>query len=766
MWQAIKQRFQAFLDSPNTGARRPVLNANLESNVPGLFVVGDLAGAPVLKLAMQHGQQVAQYIAGRGDARSTVNDAYDVAVIGAGAAGLTAALSLQQHGLRVLVLEKGRIASTIEDFPEGKWIYDEPDSLPATGDLWLQASTREDLLARWRETVKERRLAVREGEGLASLTRREDGHFELRTKRAEQEGAQYVARRVVLAIGQRGNPRWLKAPGEDSDRVHHRLYSPKTYRDEDIVVVGGGNSAAEAALSLAENNHVALVHRGDSLSRLFKANRQKVDAAVSSGQLLVHLNTQVEAFHPQEGEVALRRADAQQADRIPCDRAFVLIGAEFPSAFLKQLGLRLENEWSGSFVAAVAFVLAVLGGLWLFGGQTGVGILDGWVLPGALLAAGGIGALFWQGFRGSRFAWLGIAFLVSYTIYGAKLGAGYEFWPYRGWGYDALSIFNRPWAFWYTVLYTAVMTVFGVQAMKRWGFDRKDKFQIWRYSSLLGFQWVFFFLIPEFLFQMAVRYQWVGQQLATDPNFAENAWRSYGIVYAWPLFFYTFFSNPHQIWMVWGAVLAFGFIPLLVLFHGKRYCSWICGCGGLAETLGDRWRHLAPKGEGALRWERMHYWVLGVAVVVTLLMVGRDALYFFRQPAQLGVEWYRLIADVWLVGVVPVALYPFFGGKMWCRYWCPLASMMQVFSRFFTRSKLSHFAIYSNEKCIACGECTRYCQVGIDVMRFAMKQEELNNANSSCIGCGICVTVCPMDVLSFQPGQNPSLVQISNVKAA
>ena len=142
-------------------------------------------------------------------------------------------------------------------------------------------------------------------------------------------------------------------------------------------------------------------------------------------------------------------------------------------------------------------------------------------------------------------------------------------------------------SFWYTVMYTGLMTVFGIQALKRWGLDRKDRFQVWRFVSLLGFQWVFFFVIPEFLFQWAIKYQWLAD-LSRDPVFAEQTWRSYGIVYAWPLFFYTFFYNPHHIWVVWGVLLTFVVIPIFVLFNGKRYCSWICGCGGLAETFGDR----------------------------------------------------------------------------------------------------------------------------------------------------------------------------------
>jgi polyferredoxin len=282
--------------------------------------------------------------------------------------------------------------------------------------------------------------------------------------------------------------------------------------------------------------------------------------------------------------------------------------------------------------------------------------------------------------------------------------------------------------------------------------------------SLLGFQWVFFFLVPEFLFHWAVEYQWLGE-LARDPAFAGQAWRSYGLVYAWPLFFYTFFGSPHQVWVVWGAILSFLIIPLLVLFHGKRYCSWICGCGGLAETLGDRWRHLAPKGRDSIRWEWMNGLVLAIAVAVTVMVLAKDVLELFRSRAQAALDWYKLIVDVWLVGVVPVALYPFFGGKIWCRYWCPLAKMMQMMSGLYARLGIGRFAIHANDKCIACGECSRNCQVGIDVMSFALRQEKLDNSNSSCIGCGICVTVCPMDTLSFLPVETVKLVQIQGVPA-
>ncbi len=645
------RQLAAIFESPNV--RRPVVDEHFESTVRGLFVVGDLAGAPVVKLAMEQGHKVAESIAALPDARATEADVFDVVVIGAGAAGLNAALTLHERGLRVLVIEKAKIANTIEDFPEGKWIYAEPDSRPAVGALWLQGASKEDLLARWHGAVRENRLDVRTGEAVSAVTPR-GGHFDIKAG-----ASTFRARRVILATGQRGNPRRLGVAGEDRPNIYHRLYSPSHYKGQQVVVVGGGNSAVEAALALADAGaHVTLIHRGAAFERVFKESRRKLEG------LTVLRSSRVTEFG--DGVCTVEGA------RIPYQQAFVLIGADPPAAFLRSLGLRLENDWTAK-----------------------------------------------------RFVLLAAMFLIAYAIFGMKAGAGFS----------------------YTVTYTLVMTVFGIRAMKRWGFDRGDKLQIRRYTSLLGFQWIFFFLIPEFLFQYAVRYEWLGS-LAKDPAFANAAWRSYGIIYAWPLFFYTFFDSPHQIWIVWGALLSFGIIPLLTLYHGKRYCSWICGCGGLAETLGDRWRHLAPKGNSAIRWEWMSLPVLIAAAVITLFEL-REAR-----------SWYSRIVDVWLVGIIPLTLYPFLGGKVWCRYWCPLAKMMQYFSAAFTRFKASRFAIRSNDKCIACGECTRYCQVGIDVMNHALTQRVLDNSNSSCIGCGICVTVCPMGVLSFADRAPSNLVQI------
>jgi thioredoxin reductase/NAD-dependent dihydropyrimidine dehydrogenase PreA subunit len=698
---------------------------------------------------MEQGFNVIEHIASLPDARGGNPDVYDVLVVGAGASGLNAALEAKQRGLSCLVLEKEEVANTIENFPEGKWVYAEPDKVPPKGKLWLDGATKEDLVSRWHQIVHDNKLDVRTETPLTGLTRYGDG-FE-----AAAGDQTFKAKRVILAIGQRGNPRKLGVTGEQREEVYHRLYSPRHYKNEDILVVGGGNSAVEAAVVLSEANRVVLSYRRAEFSRIFKDNERKLNDAVAAGRIRLLLRSEVQEF--QDGRVILNVGRDGKVERqtLPYQHAFVLIGAELPVKFLKSLGVELENEWKGSLLRSAALVLATLFGTWL---------VQGWAaesLPSqasnlalvALLAGAGILTAIAMA-RRDRYAWLGLSFLVWYTIYGAKVGSGSEFWPFKGWAYDALSFLDRPWSFWYTVLYTALLTIFGFQAMKRWGFDRKDKFQIWRFVSLIGFQWIFFFVIPEFLFQWAVKYQWLGE-LSQNPQFADQAWRSYGIILAWPLFFYTFFYDPHWIWIAWGVFLTFGLIPFFVLFHGKRYCSWVCGCGGLAETFGDRWRHLAPKGKSSIQWERMNLWILVLAVVVTAGMLLKDTYGFLAAPTRTGMDFYRIIVDIWLVGILPVTLYPFLGGKVWCRYWCPLAKMMGLTSSWFGK-----FKIRSNDKCISCGECSRYCQVGIDVMNFALKQEDLDNKNSSCIGCGVCVTVCPMDVLSFGEGPQPALVQI------
>jgi len=661
MFSSLKSRLLNILSSGDMPSRRPIIDKNFESNVPGIFIVGDIAGAPVIKLSMEQGYNVIQYITSLSDAKTGAEDAYDVIICGAGAAGLNAALQAQENGLKYLLIEKGKLANTIEEFPEEKWIYAEPESILAKGRLWFEPSYKEDLLKKWNVLVQENKLNFRGEEKVDSITK-ENGFLTVKT----EKGA-WKAKRVVLAIGQRGNPRRLAVPGEDSEKVYHNLFTPKSYHGEDILVVGGGNSAIEAALALCAENNVTISYRKEAFFRIFKENEKKLHEAVSQSKIKLLFNSNVERFNEDSAAISLQGSENLV---LKYDHAFVLIGAESPVKFFEKAGIQLENEWDKA-----------------------------------------------------RWAKLCISSLVVYSIYGITKGL----WPFAS--LTSFSLLGRSPSFWYTVAYTVLVTFYGLRAMKRWGKDFKDKYQIRRYTTLILTQWTFLFIIPEFIIH------------ATK---APDYWRAYGYVLPWPLFFPTFFYNPHIGYIIWGVILAFVVIPLVVYWHGKRFCSWVCGCGGLAETFGDQWRHLAPKGKEAEKWEKMGDVILVIVFVVTLLFLFKDSVDIIKAPAMLAHDMYKLVVDVWLVGIIPIALYPFMGGKIWCRYWCPLAKSMELLSRMYGKLKIS-----PNDKCIACSECSRYCIVGIDVMKHALKQESFSNKTTSCIGCGVCITVCPMKCLKF-----------------
>ena len=279
----------------------------------------------------------------------------------------------------------------------------------------MDGATKETLIERWNQIIRDYDLEVHAGDGLKSINRHKDGSFTLHS----EQGKQYQAQRIVLATGQRGNPRRLGVPGEDEERVYHRLFSPKLYHDEQILIVGGGNSAAEAALILSERNQVTLSYRGEQFYRLFKDNERLLQEAIAAGRLRPILSSNVTEFREQEATLKIEKAGKTTNEKVSYDHAFVLAGSEFPGQFLKSLGLRLENEWSGSLGSSAALVLATLLGLWVMGGQASLDVarqMPRWL--GGLVALGAFGTLLATAVRGQRWSWLGFSFLGFYSLYG------------------------------------------------------------------------------------------------------------------------------------------------------------------------------------------------------------------------------------------------------------------------------------------------------------------------------------------------------------
>jgi len=319
----------------------PEIDENFQTAVPGQYLIGEVAGKPLVKNAANLGRSVIEHMLqtglrpgalGRGD--TTV----DVAIVGSGPGGLSAALTCIQRGLSYVVLEKEQmIASTIARYPKGKLVMAEPYDTENLSLLPVFDSAKEQLIPIWRELLDRVGVRVRQGESVESIQRGPEGAFEIRTT----VGA-YRAQRVVLSIGTRGKPRTLQVPGENLPKVHSLLEDPDEFRGQAVLVVGGGDSACEAALALADAGaKVMISYRGKGFNRAAPKNKQAIEQYASEGRIKAKLGSQVVSFEPDSVTLAL--GDGSQK-RYPNEAAFVLIGADPPVAWLEKVGIRFVER--------------------------------------------------------------------------------------------------------------------------------------------------------------------------------------------------------------------------------------------------------------------------------------------------------------------------------------------------------------------------------------------------------------------------------------
>jgi len=400
---------------------------------------------------------------------------------------------------------------------------------------------------------------------------------------------------------------------------------------------------------------------------------------------------------------------------------------------------------------------------------------------------------------------LTIGYITLY-FFPAWLGLGAKGMPNTGFiaWFDPISrFFNGSVAsqwFVYGFLYTLIILIMGVKFIIKY---KNNNYQIIRTISLLFFQLCFAFIIPEIMASL--------NQPAMD------------LKNMWPLNYYFFFDwNIKKLLssgyfglflMVWGIALTFIISPVLTYFYGKRwYCSWVCGCGGLAETAGDPFRHLSDNSATAWKWERRiiypvlflvclmtltildsffrknpeTYWITfsHFKVIILLLLAGIIALGIWQKGWLKGVskwskigfislgiilfiaiafswsyqkpvllinalklrEWYGFYVGAIFSGIIGVGFYPLMGSRVWCRFGCPMAAILGIQQRFFSRFRIT----VNGGQCISCGNCSTYCEMGIDVRAYAQKGE--NIVRASCVGCGICAEVCPRGVLKLENG--------------
>ena len=318
------------------GVDIPLVKENFETNMPGIFIAGELGGMGLIRNAIEQGRQALDNICkvdgvGKGD-----GSMLDLVVVGAGPAGFAASLGAMERKLRCITVEQDSLGGTVAHFPRGKLVMTAPVRLPLVGKVKFSETSKEELLAFWQDVERETGVSIRYGERVEEITPAAGG-YTVRTTRDS-----YRTRTVLLAIGRRGTPRKLGVPGEELPKVVYRLIDPEQYRGQKVLVVGGGDSALEAATSIAEQpgTRVVLSYRSEAFSRAKEKNRRKVEQAAAEGRLEVLFKSNVKEILDTRVKIDWDGKLVEYEN----DAVIVSAGGILPTPFLKKTGIEVETK--------------------------------------------------------------------------------------------------------------------------------------------------------------------------------------------------------------------------------------------------------------------------------------------------------------------------------------------------------------------------------------------------------------------------------------
>ncbi|MDA3821547.1 MAG: NAD(P)-binding domain-containing protein, partial [Bacteroidales bacterium] len=288
----------------------------------------------LIKNAVEQGKQAVENIAKKIEKDHFAD--YDLLNIGLGPAGISASLAARKHKLKTITLDQYSLGGTVYTFPRTKIVMTSPMDLPLLGKIKLFETSKDELLGLWKRVIQENSIEIAENTKVEAIDR-VNNHFET----SSTDGKKISSKNVLLAIGRRGSPRKLNIPGEESDLVAYKLMEPEFIEEQKIVVVGGGDSAIEAALALKEKNEVMLSYRGDAFKRLKPKNREELKKAEAENKIDIRLNSNLLTIEKQE--ILLKEENNEQ--RISADRVYIFAGGELPTEFLKKTGITITRKF-------------------------------------------------------------------------------------------------------------------------------------------------------------------------------------------------------------------------------------------------------------------------------------------------------------------------------------------------------------------------------------------------------------------------------------
>lgn len=750
-----------------TVERLPQVREDGSTALPGVYITGDLTGVPLLKFSADTGAKAVQTIlADPAFQRRMIHDdgagkIWDLVIIGGGVSGMAAGLEAHKAGLKFEILEAAEPFSTLVNFPKGKPIYAYPTDMTPAGELQFKASIKEDLI----EEVLAQTLAkgIKPRPARAERIARKGNLLEV----VLEEQKNLLAHRVIVAIGRSGNFRKLNVSGEELNKVYNRLHDPRDFAQKNVLVVGGGDSALETAIAVAESGgNVTLSYRKPEFSRpkpdnIDRLNRLKADPMADvqvespiSPRITTAVGGYMDAYR-QPGSIQLMMSsqvreirdkaavvtDSTGRDQtLANDAVFTMIGREPPLDFFRRSGIPIRGEWR--WTSIVTFVLVLLAVIFLYHWKkSGLTISQTPIFREIL----SIGDLFKekQWFPYNVSPWL------------ESIGGAFN-QPANLLGTLKISL-GSP-GFYYSTAYCLCVIFFGMARMRR----RKTPYVNVQTYTLIAFQVIPLFLLPYLILPWMGHNGWfddgvmkrIADSLFPKVNYeyGREYWRAFGLILAWPLFIWNVFTEqPMWGWLIISFIQTFVIIPAIIYYWGKgAYCGWICSCGALAETLGDAHRHKMPHGPFWNRFNMLGQIFLAFAFVLLIArslawimgdnsVPGRAFKFLFQTMPIFNYVWF---VDLLWAGIIGVGFYWHFSGRVWCRFACPLAALMHIYTRF------SRFRILADKKkCISCNVCTSVCHQGIDVMNFANKGLAMNDPQ--CVRCSACVQSCPTGVLSF-----------------